>query len=256
MAIQIDNLDLRIGDKQLCRSLNLTVKRGQSWAVLGVNGVGKSTLLHHIIGIDHFGGNSVKIDEQALSEFSGNRKQLARKIGLLLQDYEYNFPCTVLESVLIGRHPYKSNWQWENDQDIEIAESALEQVGLIELKHRNMDTLSGGEKRRLNIATLLTQDPDFLLLDEPTNHLDLNAQVSILELLKRHVQQQNKAAIMVMHDANLAKRYCDHVLMLFGNGEWQAGTSKDLINVETLEKLYACSIQAFTHEDETVFLPR
>lgn len=255
MSIEINDLSLSIGGKKICSSLNITFERGESWAVLGVNGVGKSTLLHQIIDINDTKAKEIVIDGKTLRDYSGQRKQLAQTVGILLQDYEYNFPCTVLEAVLIGRHPYMTKWQWEDEGDVLIAEDALKKTGLYELKDRIIDSLSGGEKRRLNLATLLVQSPDFLLLDEPTNHLDLNAQVMILDLIKQQVQQHNRSAVMVIHDANLANRFCENVLLLFGDGEWAAGKTKDLINVETLERLYGCSIQTYTNNDQTVYLP-
>ena len=125
---------------------------------------------------------------------------------------------------------------------------------MFDLKDRLTNTLSGGEKRRLNIATLLTQNPDYLLLDEPTNHLDLGAQIKILDLIKQHIKDNNKSGIMVIHDANLANRYCDKVLMLFGKGEWASGSVKNMINKKNLERLYHCSIQTLSNENQTVFL--
>ena len=217
--------------------------------------MGKSTLLHQIIDINDTKAKEIVIDGKTLHDYAGHRKQLAQTVGILLQDYEYNFPCTVLEAVLIGRHPYMTKWQWEDESDVLIAEVSLKQTGLYELKDRMIDSLSGGEKRRLNMATLLTQSPDFFLLDEPTNHLDLNAQVMILDLIRQQVQQNNKSAVMVIHDANLANRYCENVLLLFGDGEWAAGKTKELINVETLERLYGCTIQTYTNNDQTVYLP-
>lgn len=255
MAIKMKDLTLSIAGKKICDSLTVSFERGDFWAVLGVNGVGKSTLLHYMIDIEQAKGNEIVIADKPLADYAAQRKLLAQKAGILLQDYEYNFPCTVLEMVLIGRHPFISHWRWESDDDIEIAEQALSKCGLLEYKNRNIDTLSGGEKRRLNIATLLTQNPDYFLLDEPTNHLDLHAQVTMLKLIQQHIHDYNKTAIMVIHDANLANRYCNKVLMLFGNGQWQAGCVSELINAETLSRLYGCNIKTYANNEQIVYLP-
>ena len=254
MTLKINNLSLRIGDTEICKNLKLTVKPGELWAVLGVNGVGKSTLLHHMIDVDKAVADEIVIDDNRLLYYHRHRKLLAHKTGILLQEYEYNFSCTVQEAALIGRHPYLSQWQWESIEDLKITENALKKTNMFELKDRLTNTLSGGEKRRLNIATLLAQNPDYLLLDEPTNHLDLGAQIKILDLIRQHIKENNKSGIMVIHDANLANRYCDNVLMLFGQGEWASGCVGDMINSKNLERLYNCPIQALSNENQTVFI--
>jgi len=254
MSIIINKLTLSIGTKKICNALDLEVKPGEFWAILGVNGVGKSTLLHHMINVNNTFVSEISIDNEPLLYFKKQRKKLAKKVGILLQDYEYNFPCTVLDATLIGRHPYLSEWQWESKEDLEIAEQSLTKTHLISFKDRLTNTLSGGEKRRLNIATLLSQDPDYLLLDEPTNHLDLGSQIMMLDLLKQHIKENNKSGIMVIHDANLAYRYCDKVLMLFGDGDWSTGPIDKLINTKNLERLYHCTFNKISDDIQSIFI--
>jgi len=255
MGIKINGLTLQIGETQVCDSLNVNFECGESWAILGVNGVGKSTLLHTLIDLESKTSDVIRIDDMDLTAYRKNRKLLARKTGILLQDYEYNFTCTVIDAVLVGRHPFAPQWQWNQDHDISIAENALNIVGLSKFRDRTIDTLSGGEKRRMNIATLLAQDPTYFLMDEPTNHLDLHAQITLLDMMKSHIREKNRTTVMVMHDANLAKRYSEKTLLLFGNGHWMAGDSEALINKENLERLYGCAIQTYVNNKTTVYLP-
>lgn len=255
MAIVVNNLTLEIGDKTVCRDLNIEFKAGQFWGVLGINGVGKSTLLHQLIDVKGAHSQHIYIDNVSLTDYKTNQKSLAKKTGLLLQEYEYNFPCTVLEAALIGRHPHMSNWQWESENDIAIAEAALKTTALYALKNRNISTLSGGEKRRLNLATVLTQDPQYFLLDEPTNHLDLKSQVRILSLLKNKLSAEQKTGIMVIHDANLAYQYCDNILLLFGDGDWLSGKTEDILTAANLSKVYNCDFQVLHNDKTCVFLP-
>ena len=263
MSIVVDNLSLEIVGKKICENLNVEFKAGEFWAILGVNGVGKSTFLHHLIDSNGVQSKNICIDDIMLSDYKHNRKLLAKKTGILLQEYEYNFPCTVLEAALIGRHPHMSNWQWESDTDIRIAEAALMMTDLLSLKKRSINTLSGGEKRRLNLATLMVQDPDYFLLDEPTNHLDFKSQITILNLLKSKFSHDSscktltkkQTGIMVIHDANLAYKYCDNVLLLYGNGKWASGKAHDLITADNLSHVYDCPFQEISNKNTSVFIP-
>ncbi len=235
MELNVNNLDLQISEKYLCRQLSLNVSTGQFWAVLGKNGVGKTTLLKAIANIHPFSQGTIKIANQSIQTIDA--KILAQYIGLMQQDYEYTFPCTVQEAVLMSRYPYLSSWQFETIEDKNIAFKCLQQTHLDKLANRQVKTLSGGEKRRLHLAMLMAQSPNFFLLDEPTNHLDLATQMQFMALLSQHFKQNNKAGIMVSHDINLVMRYCDHVLFLFDEGNWLSGTTEDIMNEENLSKL-------------------
>lgn len=253
MDLLTKDLEIKIGTQAICQQLNVKFQSGQFWGILGINGVGKTTLLHALNGLVHPQQGQIYLQNRNISEM--NRKSIARKIGLLLQENEFSFPCTVLEAALIGRHPHLKNWQWEDDNDHNIAIQSLAVTGLSHLKYRSTSTLSGGEKRRLNIATLLTQDPDILLLDEPNNHLDLKAQLEILTLFKQLIRQQNKTAIMVIHDPNLAVRYCDHILLLTGQGQWLSGETSRLINCANLSRVYGCGIKKISNDDAAFYFP-
>jgi iron complex transport system ATP-binding protein len=180
---------------------------------------------------------------------------VARQLGLLAQEHRDSFPASVMETALIGRHPFLGPLQWESHQDRRIARLALQAVDLQDLEERNVATLSGGERRRLGIATLLTQDPQLLLLDEPTNHLDVHHQVHVLELLRRKARDAAKSIIMVMHDINLASRYCNRFLLLLGEGRTAQGRAQDVLTRELLEQLYAHPLQAIPGPHGTVWLP-
>ncbi len=253
MDLLTKDLDIQIGTQVICQQLNVKFQAGQFWGILGINGVGKTTLLYALSGLIHPQQGQIYLHNRNISRM--NRKAIARKIGLLLQENEFSFPCNVLEAALIGRHPHLKNWQWENGNDHHIAIQALALTGLSKLKDRPTSTLSGGEKRRLNIATLLTQDPDILLLDEPTNHLDLKAQLEILTLFQQLIRQQNKTAIMVIHDPNLAVRYCDHILLLTGQGQWLSGETSRLINCTNLSRVYGCGIKKISSDDAAFYFP-
>src|SRR5690606_11717610 len=127
------------------------------------------------------------------------------------------FPSTVFETALIGRHPHLAAWQMETESDFAIARQSLNKTDMAHLAEQDVNTLSGGERQRLSLATLLTQQPQIYLLDEPTNHLDLHYQISLLQTLTDSVASTESGLIMTLHDVNLAARFCDKLILFFGD---------------------------------------
>lgn len=246
-------LSVSIGGKSVCQGLDLQIRSGESWAILGMNGAGKTTLLHTLAGLRLADGGQIELLGKALNQLS--KRDIARRLGLLLQDYEDAFPGTVLQTVLTGRHPHINNWQWETADDVALAMDALKFVDLEGFAERSILTLSGGERRRVALATLLCQQPRLYLLDEPTNHLDLRYQQQIIRTLVGRLTAQDRAALMIMHDINLAMRYCDHALLLFPEGEVQAGTCHEVLNADNLSRLYDYPMRELQLEQVKVFVP-
>lgn len=229
------NLTVQIGECLVCRDARFEVRAGECWGILGMNGAGKTTLLHTLAGLRPQAGGEIHLGETPLSRLT--RRRIAQHLGLLLQDTPDPFPANVLDTALIGRHPHLSRWQWETSEDLAQARAALSAVELGGLEHRSVTTLSGGERRRLALASLLVQAPTLLLLDEPTNHLDLRHQHRMLQLLQ-HQARGGRGIVMVLHDINHVVRYCDHVLLLFGDGEICQGKQAEILNAEVLSRLY------------------
>ena len=215
--LQTNNLSVSIANKQVCKDLNLTVEPGQVWGLLGRNGIGKTTLLHTLAGLRQADTGEVLLGQKDINTLT--RKQVAQKIGLLLQHAEDSFPSTVFETVLTGRHPHIDHWKWESDKDYESTQQALEVVSMDTMSNRAIDHLSGGERQRVSIATLLCQSPDIYLLDEPNSHLDLNYQINLLNHFRNLAKQKQCAVLMSLHDINLAARFCDQLIFLFWR--WQ-----------------------------------
>jgi iron complex transport system ATP-binding protein len=246
-------LDVEVGTVAVCRDLDLEIEAGQRWAILGCNGSGKTTLLHTLAGLRPATKGTVELDGQPLSALA--RRQIAKRLGLLPQDNQDSFPATVLETALIGRHPHLSPWAWENYDDYRIARTALTEVGLSEFETREVQTLSGGERRRLALATLLTQDPELLLLDEPTNHLDLHHRTQVLSQLSKSAESSGKTLLMVLHDPNLAARFASHCLLLFGDGEALSGACRTLLDEPNLERLYGHPLITVDYAGGSAWLP-
>jgi iron complex transport system ATP-binding protein len=246
-------LDVSIAGIAVCRGLALAVGAGERWAILGRNGVGKTTLLRTLAGLHAPDGGMVLIEDLPLAEHP--RRRLAQRLGVQFQDPPALFPGTVLETALIGRHPWLDSWRWEGEDDVRIARAALAAVGLEGFEGRALATLSGGERQRLGIATLLAQQPALCLLDEPTNHLDPRHQIRVMELLCRQDGGGPRAVVMVLHDVNLAARFCDHMLLLYGDGAADHGATAEALNPDSLERLYGHPVIAVSTEFGEFYYP-
>jgi len=241
--LSVQGLSVSIAGHPVCADLNWQVEAGQHWAILGRNGAGKSTLLHTLAGLRDADQGSIHIDGKPLA--TTPPRELAKVRGILPQRQLDPFASTVLETVLVGRHPHLGRWDWESGDDRRIALAALEQAGLKEFTQRDVLTLSGGERQRLAIAQLLAQQPQLMLLDEPLTHLDLNHQVAVMDLM----QQQSRAGaavVSVLHDPGFAARYCDHALLLFGTGTWLAGPTAEVLTALNLSCLYGHTLHELT----------
>ena len=248
------HLSASIGTTEICRDLELGIEAGERWCILGRNGTGKTTLLHTLAGLLPPVAGTIAVNGQLLQ--TQPRRTIARQIGILFQDHRDAFPANVLETVLAGRHPWLGPLQWETSADLALAHKALHAVGLVGMEQRIITTLSGGERRRLGIATLLVQDPQLLLLDEPTNHLDIHHQILMLDLIRQQATQNGKALLLVMHDLYLAPRSCNRFLLLFGHGETVQGDAVPVLTQTNLERLYRHPLQALQGAHGQVWLPR
>ncbi|MFQ5634386.1 MAG: ABC transporter ATP-binding protein [Gammaproteobacteria bacterium] len=252
MTIECENLTIAVGARMLVDKLELTCRDGDFVCILGRNGVGKTLSLHTLAGLRPPAGGEVRLHGDRLDRL--DRPVIARRLGLLLQTHDDAFPITVLETALLGRHARLGFWQWESDRDVACAEAALVAMGLADLRQRMTATLSGGERRRLALATLLVQDPDVLLLDEPMNHLDPLHKLDVLRRLKA-LAGTGKTIVACLHDPLLAWRFADFVLMLHGDGAWEFGSVARMLTIDKLEALYGTPFAEFTRDGQSVLLP-
>jgi len=254
--LETTQLEIEIGRHQVCRNLNWRVEAGQSWAILGRNGVGKSTLLATLAGFRPQQDGVINIAGLALPYASPHEglRAMARVRGYLSQHQFDPFASTVMETVLVGRHPHLGRWDWESADDHRIAETALKELELGGFAEREVQTLSGGERQRLAVAQLLTQEPQLFLLDEPLTHLDLSHQVAVMEMFARRVGK-GAAIVAVLHDPGFAARYCGQALLLFGDGEWLAGPTGEVINASNLTRLYGHPLRELCADGHRWFVP-
>jgi len=246
-----ENLSIRVPGRQLIEALELTLHRGEFIAVLGQNGTGKTLALTALAGLRAPDAGRVRLLGDDITSIP--RQLTAMHLALLPQVIDDIFPATVMDTALIGRHPHIGAFRWESTDDRAIAAQALDTMGLEELRDRDILTLSGGERRRLAIAQVLTQVPDVYLLDEPTNHLDPQHQLDSLRVF-REAADGGAGIIASLHDVNLAVRFADRCLMLFGDGRWQLGDCEEILNEQTLSDLFSTRMEAVPWRSRELFV--
>ncbi len=251
-VLSAEHLTVKVGERTLVSDLSMQLAPGEFVAILGRNGSGKTLTLHTLAGLRAPAGGTVCLDGTSLAHMS--RRAIARQSGFLAQDLEEGFVTTAMESVLIGRHPHLSLWEWESDEDERVAHRALAAVDMEKLGERLTDTLSGGERRRVAIASLLAQDPAAFLLDEPTNHLDPHHQLVVLSLF-RELARAGRTVVATLHDPTLAARFADRALLLSGDGKWTAGPVEQEITAARLSELYVTPILEIRQDGRRVFVP-
>jgi iron complex transport system ATP-binding protein len=250
-ALTARAMSVHAGARELVRELSVAFRPGELVAILGRNGSGKTLTLHTLAGLRKPNGGAVLLGDTPYTSLS--RRVVAQRLGLLPQDLEDAFVTTVMETVLIGRHPHLALWQWESAADEAIARRALAQVEMSEFIARRTNTLSGGEQRRVAVAALLAQQVQAYLLDEPTNHLDPHHQLAVLGLF-RTLADGGSTVITTLHDPTLAARFADRVLLLFGDGRWSLGPVRTALTAAALSELYVTPMIELSEGERRVFV--
>ena len=249
---RISGLDVSVPGRHLVESLGFDANAGEIIAILGRNGSGKTLTLHTFAGLRPPDHGNVQLLGRNLADY--RRQEAARLLALLPQVIDDIFPATVLDTALIGRHPHIAPFSWESADDHAAARQALATMGLAGMHDRDILTLSGGERRRLAIAQVLAQAPRVYLLDEPTNHLDPQHQLETLQVF-RAAADSGATVIVSLHDVNLAARFADRCMLLFGDGRWQVGDRAEVLTEASLSELYATRMEAVAWRDQVLFVP-
>jgi iron complex transport system ATP-binding protein len=251
-ALECLRLTVSVPGRTLVRELDAVLRPGRIIALLGRNGTGKSSLLHVLAGLRPASSGEARLEGRALPQWP--RGEFALRVALLPQASDDPFPGSVLESALVGRHPHIDFWQWESEADRTIARECLAAMDLAGLDDRDVTTLSGGERRRLGIATVLAQMPAYFLLDEPIQQLDPLHQLSVLRLFRARADA-GACVVMSLHDPGLAARFADEALLLFGDGRWSHGPAAEILDSVSVAALYGVAVRELRWEDGRTFVP-
>lgn len=250
MILNVQGVRFHYPSRPVLEQVSFAVDKGQVLAILGTNGTGKTTLLKCINRILTPAVGTVLIGGAPVASLS--RNALAQQIGYVEQQ-RVGSRATVFNTVLLGRKPYI---RWDITQhDMEIAGQALETLGLADYALRCLDELSGGELQKVIIARALAQEPQVLLMDEPTSSLDLKNQLEVINLIRQISRARGIAAVVAMHDLNLALRFADRFILLKNKTIFAAG-GPEVITPETIEHVYAVPVMIIAHNGTRVVIPR
>ena len=231
--LSVENLQFHYqGGPKVLKKINFSLGDGEFLAILGNNGAGKSTMLkcfNHIITTD---AGEVLLNGENLLKMSA--KEVARRIAFVAQNVP-DTQMTVHDMVMLGRRPYMS-WAF-TERDHEIVHEAMDRLKVSEFRGRFLNRLSGGERQKVMLARALAQEPKLLLLDEPTSSLDLKNQYQVLQIVKDICHETGISAIVVIHDLNLALRFCDRFLLMQQGEVFRYGDA-GILDREAIWKVY------------------
>ncbi|MBQ9968145.1 MAG: ABC transporter ATP-binding protein [Oscillospiraceae bacterium] len=237
------------GRGKVLENVSFSLEPRQCLAILGNNGAGKSTLLKCIDRILPTKGASVTVDGK--EAFAMSNREMAQQVAFVPQ-HTAALHMTVFDAVLLGRKPYI---KWDaTREDRRIAAQTIRQMGLENDSLRNVSELSGGEAQKVMLARALAQQPRLLLLDEPTSDLDPRNQHEVMQTVRKIAQEHDICVMTVLHDLNLAIRYCDRFLFLKDAGVYACG-GREVMTPENIEAVYEMHVHLETYMGIPVIIP-
>ncbi|WIB13529.1 ABC transporter ATP-binding protein [Curtobacterium sp. MCPF17_052] len=217
---------------RLLTEVDLVAPRGWITGIVGPNGSGKSTLARCLAGVTPPDSGAVLLDEADLHALP--RRSVARRLAFVEQQGHTDIDHRVLDVVRLGRLPHRSRFGGPDEGSDRICREALAAVGMAGTEQRRWNGLSGGERQRVQIARAFAQEPEVLVLDEPLNHLDVHHQFELLDLLR----DGSRTVVVVLHDLDMAARYCDHVVVLSEGRVAAAGAPRTVLTPDLLERVF------------------
>jgi len=244
MLLKIDEVEFGYSSTPVLNDVSLEIGPSQFVSILGPNGVGKSTLIHCINKILTPTGGVVKIDGEDVTKIS--LKEMAKKIGYVPYSSSDTFPLTVVDTVLMGRHPH-SRWK-SLDDDLEKVYETLKLMGIEDLAMRNFNELSAGQHQKVMLARGLVQEPKILLLDEPTSNLDIRHQLEVTKILRNLSHEKGIAVIIISHDLNIAAKYSDSMILMHNGTIHSVGEPRNVITEENLRTVYGVDSEVISDD--------
>jgi ABC-type cobalamin/Fe3+-siderophores transport system ATPase subunit len=238
--LRIDQLNLSRRDKSVLADISMVLEKGQMLAIAGPNGAGKTTLIKCIAGLESDFQGEIILNHEALSSL--HLQRLAKILAYLPQQHDLQWPLAVRHVVELGRLPHQGYQRQLSKEDAQIVEQAMQSTDVIHLADRPANELSGGELARVMLARIFATKSSLILADEPTASLDPYHQLHLMELLREHCDRGG-TAILVMHDLNLAARFCDQVVLLKNGRIVVSGAPATVLTDAVLAEVYGVAVE-------------
>ena len=235
-VLRAEDLGIGYGEQDVLENISFQVYAGDFLSVIGPNGSGKTTLLRALSGAIRAGTGNVMYKGIPVRDYS--RKQLAKSMAVVAQEYAFTYPMTVKEVVLMGRYPHLSRLSFEGPHDLEVARQAMRFTDTEHLGDRRFQELSGGERQRVIIARALAQEPEIVLFDEPTAFLDIGHQVDFFDLIWDLNRNRGLTIVAVSHDINLAAQYSGRMLLMQKGRVYRLGTVSEVVTEDAMRAVY------------------
>ncbi len=244
--VSLESIAFAYGDQQVFQGVSLEVAGGEVVCILGANGCGKTTLLRCISGALKVSSGTVRLDGEDIRSLGA--MGVARRLGIVFQEHVAPFPYPVLEVVRMGRAPHMGLLSRPSARDTEVAEKALEMVGMLHLRKKPYTQISGGERQLVMIARTLCQEPQVILMDEPTSHLDFKNQALILTMVKR-LARQGISVIMSTHMPNHALLVSSRVALMSHGRFTAVGDAQTVVTEDNLRSTYGMDVRILSALD-------
>lgn len=253
MSLSVQNISFSYGSNQVLKDISFEINKGEFWAVIGPNGVGKSTLFRCILGLLNPAAGSISIDGRGINTMS--RKILAQRIAYIPQIHRPVFGYSVRDTVLMGTTRYLSAFEQPKAAQIERADSVLRMLEMEDIAEKNYATLSGGQQQMVLIARALAQDAEILVMDEPTSALDYGNQMKILALL-RTLAQRGYSVVVSTHNPQHALDFSEKVLALAPDKSSMQGRAEVVIDKELMARLYNMDVEFVSAGGRKILVPK
>jgi ABC-type cobalamin/Fe3+-siderophores transport system ATPase subunit len=242
-GFELDGLAFFFADKRVIDDVSLHLEPGKFYGVVGPNGCGKTTMVDLLCRFREPKRGGIRYNGRALAAYS--KKQLAREIALVPQNFYINFPFTVCDVVMMGRYPYMTRFSGPSRRDSEIVSSVMEKADIDGMAGRFITELSGGERQRVVFARALAQDTSVLILDEATSNLDIGHVVRLLGLAALRVHAEGKTVIGVFQDINQAAAWCDQLIFMSGGRIAACGKTSEVLTGDTMRTVFGVDAKVY-----------